>query len=190
MPLFSFLFALLTLKDYLFGLGVLEHGTPEEIENAKKDYRKQYQQTYQKNYRKKQRRTEITWKAGEYALLHEGANLHNMRFSSFVKKAALSYLQNSYIEKHPQDIHALQMEIRAIGNQLNQITRKVNSTNSVSKQDLLSTIHLVNQVEQKTISFLREPPNAILVLGKEFSLTIDQRKRLGTFLRNINPEAP
>ena len=84
---------------YLDSIGILESGSTEEIEAAKRAYWKQYHY----NHRRAQRteNAEITValsrKDGTYKRLNSAAQRHGMTLAAFLRAATESYLSAAYI---------------------------------------------------------------------------------------------
>jgi hypothetical protein len=87
------------------------------------DGRRQYRKEYQSNYRKEHTRLEIALTEAQDRRLSEAAERHHIKRSAFVRKAAFSYLDRRYIVPDPELVRNLELSIRRIGTNLNQIAR-------------------------------------------------------------------
>jgi hypothetical protein len=105
---------------YLDASGVLEKGTVEEIKIAKKAYRKEYIL----NYRRKQRTGKpeyivgLSKSNGDYFKINIAAKLHKMAITTFIRTAALAYVDKTYIV--PDRLQLWELK-QLLSNSLNEI---------------------------------------------------------------------
>ena len=78
--------------DYLEQTGVLEQGTAEAIEHARKAYRKLYLKHYKSQYNKQHSNVTVSFTNDEKVVLKQLALSKGKRLASFIKELALSYL--------------------------------------------------------------------------------------------------
>jgi hypothetical protein len=85
--------------EYLDSVAVLEKGTDEEIKAAKKAYRKKYFLAYKQKQRLVKPEYTIAFKKenGEHGRISLAAKHHKMTVTSFIRSAALAYLDRTYI---------------------------------------------------------------------------------------------
>jgi len=108
------------LWAYLDAVGVLEKGTEEEIKVAKRAYWKQYIL----NYRRKQRTDKpefIVWlskKNGDYFKIFISAKQHKMAMTTFLRTAALAYVNKTFIV--PDRLQLAELK-QLLSNSLNEI---------------------------------------------------------------------
>ena len=86
------------LWAYLESTGSL-HGTEEEINIAKRNYRKQYLLTYKRQQRSKRREYTIglSVHSGEHKRIAEAAKRHRLKIPPFLKSATLAYLDQKFL---------------------------------------------------------------------------------------------
>jgi hypothetical protein len=87
------------LWAYLDASGVIEKGTEEEIQAARRDYRKKYILDYRRNQRVRKPEF-IVWlskSSGDYFRICVAAKQHKMAITTFIRTAALAYVDKTYI---------------------------------------------------------------------------------------------
>lgn len=148
-----------TLLEYLFETGVLEHGTKEEIEEAKKEYRRRYSKAKQKEFREENVRKEIILTKKEFSVLYKAAKKHKMKLAPFIKKAALSQVEEKYLLPSDSMVQELELAIRRIGNNVNQLVRYAHQNNYLPKETITEIQNQLNKLEEKISMAFREPPS-------------------------------
>lgn len=145
-----------TLKEHLASLGMLG----KEVDNAvldkvKKQYYKEYHRQYYKQYKDRRIRVETRFSKSEYALLKQSARRHHKRASTHLKESALAYMEQSYVVPDERLLQDLKLQIRAIGNNVNQIAYRANSSRgkAVDIQALFSQLNRLEKlIEEKLTS--------------------------------------
>lgn len=79
-----------TVYKYLEDLGVLEHGSPEDIENARKQYWRQYRAAWRKAKRAQGREVTICLTKNESTQLSRKAAQFGLTVNQYLKEAALA----------------------------------------------------------------------------------------------------
>ena len=108
--------------DYLERCGVLENGTSEDIENARKRYWKEYNRRYKKRSRKQKPEINIAFPDG--ALLErtrQAAKAHNRPTSLFVRDLIEAYLDKTYMQPSPKRWEEVQQTLFLTEIQIRQI---------------------------------------------------------------------
>ncbi|PCH91047.1 MAG: hypothetical protein COB85_09675 [Bacteroidetes bacterium] len=146
-----------TLLKYLFETGVLEHGTKEEIEEAKKEYRRKYSKEKQKEFREKNVRKEIILTRKEFSVLCKAAKKHKIKLAPFIKQAALAQVAEKYLLPSDSVVQELELAIRRIGNNVNQLVRYAHQNNYLPKETIAEIQNQLNELEGKISKAFREP---------------------------------
>ena len=81
------------VEDYLQASGVLEHGTPEAILQARKTYRKLYLAYYKENYSKTHSNVTLSFSKTDKERLRRLAKSKGMRLASFIKEQLFEKLK-------------------------------------------------------------------------------------------------
>ena len=86
------------VQAYLDAMGVLEWGTAQDIENARKEYRKLYLQQYQKRrYHSTHTNVSISFSKKEKVVLEKLALEQGKKLAGFLKDIALLYAETNSI---------------------------------------------------------------------------------------------
>ena len=93
--------------------------------------RKKYLKKYIKVYFKDKKRKELIFTKAEYCFLEKMAKQHKQKVSSFAKDCIFSYLEKRYIVADNDTLNKLQIGIRAIGNNINQIAKHANTARTI-----------------------------------------------------------
>lgn len=112
------------LWAYLESTGLLEHGTDEQIKNAKKEYRRQQHSSYRREVRKDKPEFSVALskKDGSYGKMALAARRHNMPVTTFIRNAALSYLDKSFLVPNQNQVARLEQALMNCLNEIQVIT--------------------------------------------------------------------
>lgn len=86
-----------SIYSFLKSSGVLESGTPDEIQIVRKEYWREYKRNWRKQKRKTEKEFAILFKADELLDLNKEAKRHNLSRTKFIKQACLAYMEKSFI---------------------------------------------------------------------------------------------
>lgn len=100
------------LWEYLQKYGLTENGSPKEIEAAKKQYRKEQSRKYKQSRRKTHPEVVITMKKATYRRFKLEAHRHHQSIPSFIKEAALHYLEQKYLVPDPGTVSTFAQRLR------------------------------------------------------------------------------
>ncbi len=167
-----------SLIEYLFNSGVLENGTEEDIAEAKKAYRKKYLRAKKEEYKQTRIRKEILLLPKEYSLLCKAAQKMGLKIAPYIKQAALSYTKKEFLLPSDSKVHDLEIAIRRIGNNINQVSFYVNYHKTVSQNEINALQYHLNQLEEEISKHFREPKDLLEII----KLKIDENS---SFLREI-----
>ena len=118
-----------TLSDYLHTQGVNEKTPEATIEEHKKAYWKSYHKQYYQQRKKVYHRFTLRLDQNEYKRLHYYAQQHQgKKMTSFIKAAALAYLEQNYVPRQPKLLQEITIQIRKIGNVINQVVQSLHRT--------------------------------------------------------------
>lgn len=141
---------------YLHQSGVLDSGTSEEIETARKEYWKIYKRNWRKNKRKEETEVTASFNDLEFIKIESQANIHNLSNPQFVKKAVLAYIDKKYLVPNELTVRKIS---QLLSQYLDLITDELEEDNLMQdKSDLL--LHKINELEHLITILLREPKQA------------------------------
>lgn len=156
-----------TLKEFLFASGILEYGTPEEIEEAKRAYRKEYLREKKRAFRAENQEVTIAFPKKDIVIFEENAIYHNMRLADYVKACVYAYVNQGFIIPDNQQIQKLELLLRRIGNNVNQIARSANTFEEVEKENIQLMQNQINNLEAELSQQLRQPLNLEIAIRNE-----------------------
>ncbi|MEM6269142.1 MAG: hypothetical protein AAF998_06865 [Bacteroidota bacterium] len=128
------------LKHTIFDqAGALPDEKPD-LESFKQDFRKKQRKDYQESFRKLHKRLEIVLKLAEWKWLAKKALRYGMKPGPFLKAAGWSYLKRKYLLPDKKRLHDLELNLRRIGNNINQLVRRAH-------QDQQVELGMLNQMQ-------------------------------------------
>lgn len=80
---------------HLEQIGLLEHGTTEQIEQAKKEYWKQFRAQYKQQYRKEYKSYTVFFSTKQQHLLAQAASNKNCSVNQFIKNTCVNLLDDA-----------------------------------------------------------------------------------------------
>jgi hypothetical protein len=112
--------------EYLDSIGILENGTDEQIEKAKKDYRKIYFTKHKRVQRTLKREFTLRFskEKGEYTTIELKAKQHRMKITAFLKSAVLAYINKTYIAPDRLKIAELEQLLSQCLNEIQTIVKQ------------------------------------------------------------------
>jgi len=149
------------LKEYLFNEILSIDPDSHEVRQAKLDYKKKYNKQYNINYIKKVKRKEIILSISEFNKIEKLAKQYKMKPGTFIKTCLFAYMENKYILPDRTDLHKLIVELKRIGNNINQITIKLHQTGQWKLFDSDSIYSSLFEMEKIIIKTLESPVNLI-----------------------------
>lgn len=167
------------LYEYLRSKGVLEHGTKKQIAQAKKEFWRFQDKERLKAFRKSSHRKDVYLTEREFEVLAAAAKRHGMKLGTFIRLAAMAYVKTEYLLPSDNAVHELEVSLRRIGNNINQLTKHVHQR-GFTPDDLVAFQQKLNELETQVSQFLRQPlPLAeflknLLLQKPEYADTLEQ----------------
>lgn len=124
------------------------------------DGRRQYMREYQRRVRTHQKRVELVFAEEEYVRLRQAAKAHGQKLSPFLKACINGYLERRYIVPADSKVRVLELELRRIGTNINQLARKANR-DGVEVQDIEEALELVYRLEDAVTEAMRNPDEVV-----------------------------
>jgi hypothetical protein len=173
---------------YLDAAGVLEKGTEEEIQAAKRAYRKEYIL----NYRRKQRTEKpefILWlsrKNGDYFKISIAAKQHKMPITAFLRFAALAYVSKTYIVPDKLQIWELKQLLSNCLNEIQTIVKQKEKYFWGKEQKFKDIEKRIEKLETALINKLEQPHTLEELIKKEVEKEPALRDQLLAFLNSYD----
>jgi hypothetical protein len=171
-----------TLYQYLQRNGLFDYeASPSVLADAKRQYRKEYQKEYQKNFRKKNIRKDIYFTPREFNRLSTLSKQHKKSVSRLCKDLVFAYIDIHFVLPDDEKIRSLELYLRGATNNLNQLVRYIHQRKELSYSDISYLKDMVNMIETKVSSALREPDD----LEKYLQKVIQQNPHTISVIENI-----
>lgn len=177
-------------KAYLFASGILENGTSEEIVAAKKAYRKAYLKEKKRVFRKTHRTVSLSFPRAEAKELEALAEQYKMRLAPFLKSCIRAYTQQQYLPPNPEKLQQLELLLRAIGNNINQIAKRCNSGHISPQRATEQSYVLLQSLDNRLTKALREPDNLEVLLWETMLARPSYRERVEQLLTAAKNQTP
>lgn len=131
----------------------LENGSPEDIDQARKQYWREYKAKWRKEKRQKEKEFTISFTDKELKLINQNASKHNRSCTKFIKESALAYCAKQFLFP---DITALNniRELLALNyNAIQQLAEDSNLPPLQADEWMIKMIDL----EEKVLTLLQNP---------------------------------
>lgn len=148
------------LWDYLEATGALTSGSDEVINAAKQAYRKQYLLDFKRRQRRSKAEYTVTFSKsnGEHGRIQDGSRRHRISVTGFVRKAALAYLDRTYLVPNRQQIARLEQLLAACLNEIKTIVHKKEKFFWERDNKLEAVERRIERMERQLDEALRHPP--------------------------------
>lgn len=154
---FSF-HSMISQNDYLERMGVLDSGDSDLVAHHKAEYRKAYKRAKNRQYRASRKRTEMYLTAKEHERFKSEAKAHGMRLGEFIRHAGLAYLDQSFLLPPGELVHDLKVQIKRIGNNINQVAHLANAKGAVGQAEILACHNWIGQMVRTVQAAMTQPP--------------------------------
>ena len=135
----------------------LTHLEGLELEKERQAYQKTYAREYMRQRRKKHQSIELLFTQESFALIKVVASKYDLKPTTYCKQLVESSIGNVPMELNKELIESVIIEIKRVGNLINQITRKINATSTVYPSQLQSISQLLERLEQEVQAQLEQP---------------------------------
>lgn len=145
------------LKEYLLSQGINPDEKTDKYYSARRAHQKLYQKEYRKLRKQKVFRVELALTPKQHRMFLAECKKYGKSMPSLLLLLACSYLEEVFVVPNEEIIRALQIDIRRIGNNLNQVVVKINKSNTVFHSDLWKMQEMVKDLEGAISKIFREP---------------------------------
>ncbi|MFZ2205514.1 MAG: hypothetical protein WAV23_02905 [Minisyncoccia bacterium] len=145
--------------EYLESLGILEKGTEEEINIAKKTYRKKYLLEFKQKQRIKKPEFNINFSKenGEFGKVSKEAEKHHCTITAFIHDATLAYINQSYVVPNTLQIAQLEQILSDCLNEIQTIVRFKEKYHWERDRKLETIEKRIEKLEQQINEVFRHP---------------------------------
>ena len=146
--------------EYLESLGVLEKGSAEEIETAKKAYRKNYLLSYKQKQRSHKPEFTINFskEKGEFTKVEKEAKRHDLAITGFIHLATLAYINQTYLVPNALQISKLEHALSDCLNEILSIVRFKEKYHWEREKKLKTIEKRIEKLEKHIDEIFRHPP--------------------------------
>ena len=144
--------------------------TPE-IERHRQIFRREYQKAYGRKRRQEKQRLSTEWSKFEYRKLKRFAKRYRQpSLNQFIKQCVLAYLEDEYVEHDPVLAKELKQQIRAIGNNINQVIHALHMSRDYTNRVYYDHVKVqVDVLQQLVHDHRQQPPKLREQLEKLFA---------------------
>lgn len=146
--------------EYLESLGILEKGTEQEINAAKKTYRKIYLLIYKQQQREHKPEFNINFSKenGDFNKVKKEAEKHHCTITAFIHDATLAYINQTFVVPNTLQIAQLEQILSDCLNQVQTITKYREKYHWERDRKLETIEKIIERVEQQIDEVFRHPP--------------------------------
>ncbi len=145
--------------QYLSKNGLLQilDGPSEKIDEIKKIYQTENRKEYKRQYQKRRSHRVIIFTHEEDEFLKQGAENHNLPFSTYVRQSALKYQSRGFITLDKTQLKAVLVAHKRYGTLLNQTVHVLNTSKSADKHHIESIQNNFQALATEVRQIITEP---------------------------------
>lgn len=147
------------MLEYLDSIAILEKGTEEEINAAKKTYRKKYLLEFKQKQRQNKPEFNINFSKenGDFNKVKKEAEKHHCTITAFIHNATLAYINQSFVVPNTLQIAQLEQILSDCLNQIQTITKYREKYHWERDRKLETIEKIIEKVEQRIDEVFRKP---------------------------------
>ncbi len=127
--------------------------------------RREYLTDYQRQLRKRRRRVDVLFVPDEYGQIKRAATRHSMKVGPFIRACVAGYLHRVYVLPDDEVLRQLQLAIRRIGDNINQLVRHAHRV-GLEPVDIDEVNRHLAALEDEIIYALQTPPELLDVIDR------------------------
>ena len=141
------------LYQYLLEIGVLENGTHEEIQAARKEYWREYKRKWRKERRRIKKEITISLNRQEWRRITREARRHNLSRTRFLRKACFAYINKSFVVPDEAGVRKIRQLLAMTYNSLQEMLEEDNVDFALVRKGL----DIVQRLELDILPLLHHP---------------------------------
>lgn len=145
----------MNFREYLIETHQLE-ATGEELETARREFKRIKSRAFTANKRKTQKCVELWFPLEEYEVLLTTSKEFDLSRPGYCMMIIQSQLYKTPIKVNQKEVHLLSQKIAAVGGLINQVVRKVNSSQAYAS-DVQKLSERVFELEHMVREALENP---------------------------------
>lgn len=169
------------LYHFLHKIGVLENGTPEEIQAARKEYWREYKRRWRKRRRRNEKEITISLCHEEWQLLSQEARCHKLSRTRFLKLACLAYMNKSFVVPDVMQIRHISQLLAMTYNSLQEMLDE----NKIAIDDGRKVQDSVRRLEMNILPILHHPKSLEEYLKDHIDKKPENRSQLIKLLNSL-----
>lgn len=170
------------LKDKLLDTDSQKLADPQERELVREKHRKKYMDKYRKEYKHRTKRVNITLTNNEHFAVEVAAGDQGKRVSAYVKDAVIEKATNVYLLPEDSVAEDLLLQIRSIGNNINQLTRHIHRSGAISMEHMAQLQGQLKRIEDMVVEKFTQPTNILEALQDGITSTPGFFAKLNQFM--------
>ena len=120
---------------------------------------KAYMNQQKRAYRKRHRTVSISYKVADAKRLEAEATKYKMQLSPYIRSCADAYRTQTFIVPDMAQVQAIEVQLKGIGTNINQIARRVNQGQTEPHEGIIQVGKQLTQLEQQFKRIIRTPWN-------------------------------
>lgn len=168
-----------TLKEKILSGDIQENRDQAKLEKIKSEHKEAYMREYRLQYKRQKKRINITVSNDEYDRILKMAGQNNKKVSRFVKDSIIQEVDKVYLLPEDEKLENLILQIRSIGNNINQLTRHIHRSNYISKDNIKELQHSIKQIEYSVLQKFSNPDDLL-------SLVVESSKTNPEFVKELD----
>lgn len=176
-----------SLKEYLKKVGVTETTPTEVVATHRKEHKRLYNRHYAQQRRRNKVRMESELTKSKFRKLKGFAKRYKREaVNRFLVDCAFAYLEDEALEHNLELTRELVRQIRAIGNNVNQVVHQLHRTKAYQHQGFYQ--HLkdrIDHLELTIVDFIKTPPKLKGELENLFEQVPESIHDFERFLENM-----
>jgi uncharacterized protein (DUF1778 family) len=170
------------LYTFLEESGVLETGSDEDIELARKKYWREYKRKWARDKRKSKKQVTISLNAQEYKLILQSAKTYGRNTAQYVKDAVLAYGKKQYLIPDPMILNYIREAFTLNYNAIAQLEQE--QTLSFETEHIL--ISKLDSLERIITEKLKHPKDLEQAIIEAVSNNPEKKAHFLDLLENLN----
>ena len=166
---------------FLLTRGVLEKGTDQEIQNARREYWKEYKRKWRNEKRKTEKELTASFNSEELKLLTQEAKRHKMSRTQFMKQTSLAYISKNYIVPNIYEVKQIAQLLSMTYNSMQDLVDE----NKVSSNIGRNSLEIIYQLEREILPILHNPKTIEEYIKKYIGKDTENKSRLLELINSL-----
>ncbi|HRF75747.1 MAG TPA: hypothetical protein PLJ00_03280 [Chitinophagales bacterium] len=141
------------VNSYLRATGILEHGTHDQIQAARKKYWSEYKRKWRNEKRKKEKEFTISLDAEQQKIIAQVSKSHKLSRTAFMKSAIFGYINTTFIVPDSHEVKKISQLLAMTYNSIQELFEE-NGIDTLSVKELLERLA---ELEREVLPKLHNP---------------------------------